>query len=104
MFDGLAARGKTSVDWFFGFKLHLTVNELAQLLNAQITPGNIDERRPIPDLLQGLFGKFLADRGYVSQKLAHQLLEEFGIQFFAKPRRNMKNKLMRLHDMRSGIL
>ncbi len=98
VFDGLAARGKTSVDWFFGFKLHLVVNERGQLLNAQITPGNIDDRRPIPDLLQGLFGKFFADRGYVSQKLANQLLEEFGIQFFAKPRRNMKNKLMCLHD------
>jgi hypothetical protein len=52
-------------------------------LNAQITPGNIDDRRPIPDLLQGLFGKFFADRGYVSQKLANQLLEDLGIQFFA---------------------
>ena len=67
-------------------------------MNAQLTPGNIDDRRPIPDLLQNLSGKFFADRGYVSQKLAKQLLEEFGIQFFAKPRRNMKNKLMRLHD------
>ena len=57
------------------------------------------DRRPIPKLFQGLFGKVFADRGYVSQKLATQLLEELGIQFFAKPRRNMKNKLMSLHDM-----
>ena len=34
-------------------------------------PGNVDARHPLPDLLQGLFGKFLADRGYVSQKLAN---------------------------------
>jgi len=27
VFIGMAARGKTSVDWFFGFKLHLLVNE-----------------------------------------------------------------------------
>lgn len=47
---------------------------------------------------RGLFGKIFADRGYVSQKLAAQLLADFGIQFVAKPRRNMKNKLMRLHD------
>ena len=77
---------------------------MGQLLNVNLTPGNVDDRRPVPDLLQGLFGKIFADRGYVSQKLATQLLEEWGIQFFAKPRRNMKNKLMRLHDMRSGIL
>lgn len=98
VFDGLAERGKTSVDWFFGFKLHLVVNELGQLLNVNLTPGNVDDRHPIPNLLQGLFGKIFADRGYVSQKLATQLLEELGIQFFAKPRRNMKNKLMCLHD------
>lgn len=98
VFRGLAQRGKTSVDWFFGFKLHLVVNELGQLLNVHLTPGNVDDRRPVPKLLDGLFGKIFADRGYVSQKLAAQLLEEFGIQFFAKPRRNMNNKLMHLHD------
>ncbi|WP_445628068.1 IS982 family transposase [Nostoc sp. DSM 114167] len=105
VFKGLAARGKTSVDWFFGFKLHIVVNELGQLLNVTLTPGNIDDRKPVPDLLCKLFGKIFGVseayrryRGYVSEKLASQLLEEFGIQFFAKPRRNMKNRLMRLHD------
>jgi transposase len=73
------------VDWFFGFKLHLVVNELGQLLNATLTPGNIDDRQPVPDLLGELFGKIFADRGYVSQKLATQLLHDFGIEFFAKP-------------------
>jgi transposase len=98
VFDGLASRGKTSVDWFFGFKLHLVVNELGQLLNVHLTPGNVDDRSPVPTLLQGLFGKIFADRAYVSQKLATKLLKDLGIEFFAKPRRNMKNKLMRLHD------
>jgi len=98
VFKDLAARGKTSVDWFFGFKLHLVVNEFGQLLNVTITPGNVDDRQPVKDLLSGLFGKIFADRGYVSQKLAAKLLQDFGIQFFAKPRRNMKNQLMRLHD------
>lgn len=98
VFARLAARGKTSVDWFFGFKLHLVVNERGELLNLQITPGNIDDRKPVPDLLKSLFGKVFADRGYVSASLAEQLLQENGIEFFAKPRRNMKNRLMRLSD------
>jgi hypothetical protein len=98
VFKDLAARGKTSVDWFFGFKLHLVVNEQGELLNVQITPGNVDDRTPVPDLLQSLFGKVFADRGYVSKPLAHKLLQEFGIEFFAKPKRNMKNQLMRLTD------
>jgi hypothetical protein len=98
VFANLAARGKTSVDWFFGFKLHLVVNEQGELLNLQITPGNVDDRKPVLDLLKCLFGKVFADRGYVSQQLATKLFFELGIEFFAKPRRNMKNRLMRLTD------
>ena len=98
VFKGLSARGKTSVDCFFGFKLHLVVNELGELLNAQITPGNIDDRKPVKELVSGLFGKVFADKGYVSEKLSSELFEHFGIQFFAKLKKNMKNKLMLLQD------
>jgi len=63
VFKDLAARGKTSVDWFLGFKLHLVVNEFGELVNIQITPGNRDDRKPVPDLLKDLFGKVFADRG-----------------------------------------
>jgi transposase len=98
VFKGVAARGKTSVDWFFGFKLHLVVSEHGELLNLTITAGNVDDRQPVPDLVSDLFGKIFADRGYVSAPLTTQLLEDFGIEFFPKPRRNMKNRLMRLND------
>ena len=98
VFQDWAKRGKTSVDWFFGFKLHLLVNDQGELLNIQITPGNTDDRKPVPELVQFLFGKIFADRGYVSQALATRLLRDFGIQFFAKPRRKMKNRLMLLSD------
>lgn len=95
---GVAARGKTSVDWFYGFKLHLVVNDRGELLNVMVTPGNTDDRKPVMDLLCGLAGKVFADKGYVKKELARQLLEDFDIEFFAKPKRNMKNKLMRLTD------
>lgn len=98
MFRDLAARGKTSVDWFFGFKLHLVVNDQGELLNIQITPGNTDDRKPVQDLLKDLYGKVFADRGYVSRALAENLFETYGIEFFAKPRRKMKNHLMQLTD------
>ncbi|AUC61256.1 IS982 family transposase [Cyanobacterium sp. HL-69] len=98
VFQDLAARGKTSVDWFYGFKLHLVVNELGEILNMSLTPGNVDDRKPVTELLETLWGKVFGDRGYVSAKLATELLEEYGIEFFAKPKRNMKNKLMKLHD------
>lgn len=98
VFDGLAARGKTSVDWFFGFKLHLVVSEYGELLNITLTPGNTDDRTPVVDLLKSLWGKVFADRGYVKAALSEKLLREYGIEFFAKPRRNMKNHLMRWTD------
>ena len=98
VFKNLAARGKTSMGWFYGFKLHLVVSESGDLLNAQLTPGNTDDRKPVEGLLSHLQGKVFADRGYVSKTLAKQLLDKFNIEFFAKPRRNMKNKLMGLTD------
>lgn len=98
VFDNLAARGKTSVDWFFGFKLHLVVNERGELLNILVTPGNTDDRTPVPKLLQQLFGKVFADKGYLSQKLAKQLLTTAGIELITKLKRNMKQRLMLLID------
>jgi hypothetical protein len=63
-----------------------------------LTPGNTDDRTPVIKLLQQLFGKVFADKGYVSQKLAKQLLESVGVQLIAKFKRNMKNRLMPLTD------
>ena len=79
-----------------GFKLHLVVNDRGELLNLSLTPGNTDDRTPVPQLLQQLFGKVFADKGYVSQKLAKQLLNTAGIQLITKLKRNMKQRLMPL--------
>ena len=57
------------MDWFFGFKLQLVVNEQGELLNALLTPGNVDDRQPVPQLLQQLFGKVFGDRGMFPKNL-----------------------------------
>ncbi|MBD1822990.1 IS982 family transposase [Cyanobacteria bacterium FACHB-DQ100] len=98
VFENIAERGRTSVDWFFGFKLHLVVNDRGELLNIILTPGNTDDRKPVPQLLRQLFGKVFADKGYVSQKLAKQLLNTAGIQLITKLKRKMKQRLMPLND------
>ena len=98
VFKDIGRRGKTSVDWFFGFKLHLVCNDLGELLNIAVTAGNTDDRKPVLNLLKGLSGKVVAERGYISQKLFEQLLTNMGIQLITKPKRNMKNKLMPLID------
>ncbi len=74
VFAGRAARGKTSVGWFFGFKLHLVVNDQGELLAFCLTAGNVDDRHPVPKLAKGLIGKLFGDKGYLSQPLAQHLL------------------------------
>ncbi|AFY36778.1 transposase IS4 family protein [[Leptolyngbya] sp. PCC 7376] len=80
VFEGHAARGKTSVGWFFGFKLHLVINDCGELLNVKITPGNTNDRKPVVELLKELSGKVFADKGYVSQPLAQYLQEEYDVR------------------------
>ena len=98
VFAELAQRGKGSMGWFYGFKLHLVINECGELLACQITPGNVDDRKPVPALSKRLFGKLIADRGYISRALYEQLRETFGIQLITKLRKNMKNRLLPLFD------
>ncbi len=98
VFAGLAARGKTSTGWFFGFKLHLVFNDRGELLSLALTPGNVDDRQPVPKLVRQLFGKLFADKGYLSQALFEQLLQTFGIQLLTKLKKNMKNRLLPLAD------
>jgi hypothetical protein len=98
VFTGLAARGQTSMGWFFGFKLHLVVNDRGEILRFCITPGNVDDRKPVPSLAKHLFGKLFGDKGYISQTLAKSLWEMFDIQLITKLRKNMKNQLMTMTD------
>jgi hypothetical protein len=97
VFKSVARRGKTSVGWFYGFKLHLVVNDRGDLLAFQITPGNTDDRQPVPRLVKGLTGKLFGDRGYISQKLFEMLLEQ-NLQLITKLRKTMRNKLLPLAD------
>jgi hypothetical protein len=92
-----AARGKTSMGWFYGFKLHLAVNDQGELLACCLTPGNIDDRKPVPRLVKRLRGKLFGDRGYVSAPLTALLFEQ-GLQLITRLRKNMKNRLMHLSD------
>jgi hypothetical protein len=91
---GLAERGKDSVDWFFGFKLHLVVTDQGDLLACRLTPGNVDDRRPVPELAQRLFGKLVGDKGYLSKDLVARLVQQ-GLELLTPIKRNMKPRLIR---------
>ena len=89
VFKGKAKRGKTSMGWFFGFKLHAIINSKGELVRIKLTPGNTNDRKPIPDMCKGLFGLLFGDKGYISKDLT-ETLNSMGIKLVTTLKKNMK--------------
>ena len=64
VFKGIAQRGKCSMGWLFGFKLHLIWDEKGEILNFMITPGDIDDRKPLEYkvFIDFIYGKLFGGR------------------------------------------
>ena len=99
VFSGIAKRGKSSTGWFYGFKLHLAINDKGEILSFCLTSGNVDDRdwNVLDRLTREMYGKLFADKGYLSPKLFEKLWER-NIQLITKVRKNMENKLMDYTD------
>ena len=95
VFTGLAARGKTSVDWFYGFKLHVTINTKGELLGFALSTGNTDDRNRsiLTQVTRQLKGLLVGDKGYIGKALKEDLARE-GIHLLTKIKSNMKNALI----------
>jgi len=93
VFQGFAALGKTTKGWFYGLKLHLVINEKGQPHRFNITPGNVDDRSPVPFLTQGLKGLLFGDKGYIKQPLFEELYAR-GLKLVTGLKKGMKPKLM----------
>ncbi len=98
-FKGVAERDQCSIGWFFGFKLHLIINDKGEILSFYLTKGNVDDRnfKVMKSMTENLFGKLFGDKGYISKALS-DLLFGNGIQLVAKPRKNMKNHNISAND------
>jgi hypothetical protein len=90
VFAGWAERGKTSMGWFFGFKLHLVFNHEREIVAIKLTPGNISDTTPVQGLTRDLVGKLFGDKGYIGKKLAEDLLSR-GLALMTRVRKNMKS-------------
>ena len=99
VFKELATKGQCSIGWFFGFKLHLIINDKGEILNFMLTQGNVDDREPLKNssFHKKVFGKLVGDKGYLSQTLFEQLFID-RIHLITKIRNNMKNSLMQIKD------
>jgi hypothetical protein len=98
-FKGVAQKGQCSLGWFYGFKLHLIINDKGELLDFILTPGNVDDREPLKsmDFHKRIFGKLFGDKGYIGKDLFEQLFVD-GVHLVTKIKKNMKNALMLLQD------
>lgn len=98
-FKNTATKGQCSLGWFFGFKLHLIINDKGELLDFMLTQANVDDREPLRnlDFHKRIFGKIYGDKGYIGKDLFEQLFVD-GVHLVTKIRKNMKNSLMLLQD------
>ena len=97
VFDGLAARGKTSMGWFYGLKLHFVINHKGEIMALKITPGNTADNAVLNDITKHLAGKLYADKGYIGKELFQKLWRR-GLHLITGIRRNMKNYLLPMAD------
>jgi len=99
VFKGIAEVGKSTMGWFYGFKLHIVLSDKGEILNFAITQANVDDREPLKNeaFLKAVFGKLFADKGYISEKLT-KILFVGDIHLITNIRNNMKNSLMTMND------
>ena len=57
----------------------------------------MDDRKPVAEMSEGLWGKLFGDRGYVSSDLFQKLYDK-GLELISKSKKNMKNRLVKLMD------
>jgi hypothetical protein len=99
VFKNTATVGQSTVGWFYGFKLHIVINDKGEILNFAITQANVDDRDPLKNegFLKNIFGKLFGDKGYISKELV-KILFTGGIHLVTGIRNNMKNSLMSMND------
>jgi hypothetical protein len=97
VFAGSATRDKSSTGWYYGFKLHLAINERGEILGFYLSAANVDERKTADWITRELTGKVVGDKGYISQNLFETLMSR-GLRLITKLRSNMKNRLVEIED------
>lgn len=68
----IAAKSKSSMWWFYWFKLHVICNELMQILDFRITSWNTDDRKWLEMIWNNIFWTIVADAWYLSKSLAEK--------------------------------
>ena len=94
-FKEFARKGKSTLGWFYGFKLHLIINDKRELLGFSSDSGQCRRQSPLEThgLPQTDLGKLFGDSGYISKDLFEQLFID-GVHLVTRLKKGMKNALM----------
>ena len=100
VFRGWAKKGKTSMGWFYGLKLHTVINHRGEIIDFKITSGNISDnnKNVLLDLTKNVSGKLFGDKGYIVNSNLFKKLYRSGITLVTKVRKNMKNRFINAKD------
>ncbi|WOE33340.1 MULTISPECIES: IS982 family transposase [unclassified Acinetobacter] len=93
----IASRGKSSMGWFYGCKLHIVMNQFGKIVSSALSNGHIADIKMVEKLVAGLQAKLYADRGYISKELKSRLRDQ-GIDLITYHRKNMKSVQLQQSD------
>lgn len=97
VFKLTATLGKSSMGWFYGFKLHVICDFVGNIVKCRITDGAANDLKVGAKMMKDLKGKIYADKGYIGKKEFLQLLDS-GLILITGIKKNMKNRLLELWD------
>ena len=97
VFGKVAEKGKTSMGWFFGFKMHMIINDIDQMMAIKVTKDNVNDRMPVAEITKKLKGSIYTDKGYIGAGLFKALYKR-GLKLITGIRKNVKNYLIDLTD------
>jgi len=100
----IASRGKYSLGWYYGLKLHMASDRKGNILNCLITSAFVDDREYLKNLFKKMKGIFVADAGYLSKEL-ERMATENGSLLLTCMRKNMKRlcEMWQLFALQSRI-
>ncbi len=96
----IAKKGKTTMGWFYGMKVHIVINHQGEIITFYISSGNVADNNEIVlfKLTKQIFGKLFGDKGYMVNPKRWAEFYENSIQLITKIKENMQNKLMDFND------
>ncbi len=99
VFKGIAAKGKSAMVWYVGFKLHLLCNEKGELVNFVLTRANVDDRQEsVIDTLTDKVSENCTPTRDISRNRFSDICGNKGVHIVTGLRSNMKQRLMPLYD------